>query len=622
MRPQDDKDFSSLVGDLKRSLDALSGRRVLLFGGKGGVGKTTLASLAALHFARSREVVLFSTDPASNLDDLFEGDAATLRIEPFDAEALWQTFLEENLEQFVELGDRGTYLDREEIRELFRLAIPGIDELTGWMRIGELADENPEATIVVDTATTGHTLRLLSSSEHFVHFSDALEQMQSKHRALVFQLARRSGPDALDDYLDRFRESFEAKRALLGDAKRTAFVAVSLAEPWVVAQTRRLVDEVRESGIDVPLTILNQGSHDCDCRECRSRSAAEDRAMRELGGNVAIAPRACVPLDSPHRFEAWLGGDDLRADAAASSLPAASRLTVPPRVRILFFAGKGGVGKTSAASSVALQLAARHPDRTVYLVSVDPAHSLRDVFASIAKPGNLPGNLKIELIETKEKWQRLRERLGDEIERTIQAFGGPNLSISHDSEVLRELLETAPPGADEIFGIMRLCSLLDDPARPLLVVDTAPTGHFLRLLDLPAAAGAWVREMMRLLLRYRELVHPGALGEELVEASRALKRIEALLRSEEAAAAIVLRPERIVMAETLRLREALRGRGLQVAGLIVNAITPPSDCACDRSRRAAEAERMQQLDGPVILVERKSEPPVTLDALRHLIPLE
>ena len=139
------------------ALFELIGRRVVLFGGKGGVGKTTIATAAALHYSESRKTVLFTTDPASNLSDLFFSNPATqqpsnLTIESLDATALYSRFLSTHLPSFLEIGDRGTYLDREELRRLFELSLPGVDELMAWMRIGELAEENGDAIVVVDTA--------------------------------------------------------------------------------------------------------------------------------------------------------------------------------------------------------------------------------------------------------------------------------------------------------------------------------------------------------------------------------------------------------------------------------------------------------------------------------------
>jgi arsenite-transporting ATPase len=621
MTPRTAGAFSGQVRRLRDAFERLKPRRLILFGGKGGVGKTTIASLAALHLAESRATVLFSTDPASNLADLWGGDARSpenLRIASIDAEALWDAFLAEHLDSFVELGDRGTYLDRDEIRNLFTLSIPGIDELMGWLEIGAIAEANPEATLVVDTAPTGHTLRLLSSSHHFEHLASALEEMQAKHRALVTQLTRRQATDAIDAFLAAFRARFERRAALLADRSATAFVPVFLAEPLVTAQTLRLAEEVRSLPIDVPLAILNQAAHDCDCAACALRSMREEEAIEAMKLDVVRAPRACVPLEDSAALLAYLDGKDRREDAGSHASPAraSSRLRLDPRPRLLFVAGKGGVGKTTTASSIALQLASRGL-RTV-LISVDPAHSVVDVFAE----GSPHQSLRIETIDTRGKWRRLTARLGSDIERAIGGLTAPNISISHDAEVLRELLEIAPPGADEIFAVMRLADLLEDAETDIAVVDTAPTGHFLRLLDLPRTAGEWTREMMRLLLRYKELVPPGALAEELLDASKALRRIGAALGSEETAAVIVTRAEPLVAAETRRLRDALAERGMRIGATVVNALTPRGHCACDASRRAGELGIAAAFPGPVVAIDRLAAPPSSLDSLRALIPLE
>ena len=212
---------------LAAAFDQLSGRRVILIGGKGGVGKTTISIAAALHLSKSAPVILFTTDPASNLGDILHGE---LRTEALDAAALYQRFLDRNLESFLELGDRGTYLDKEELRRFFELSLPGVDELMAWMRIGELAEENADTTIVVDTAPTGHTLRMLSSADHFRQFAEALDSMQAKHRGMVRQFTRRNVRDAMDAFIERF----EANAADLLPDPRAVFVAVTLSEPWVV----------------------------------------------------------------------------------------------------------------------------------------------------------------------------------------------------------------------------------------------------------------------------------------------------------------------------------------------------------------------------------------------------
>lgn len=286
----------SVLGD---ALDTLRTRRIVLFGGKGGVGKTTMAALAALRFSDSRKVVLFTTDPASNLSDLFKTpQPRNLVTESLDAQSLYARFLETNLPSFLELGDRGTYLDRDELRRFFELSLPGVDELMAWSRIGELAEEHTDATIVVDTAPTGHTLRMLSSGEHFAQLARALDAMQEKHRNIVRQLTRRDPRDAMDAFIERFEADAQRRRDLLHEG---AFVPVTLSEPLVVVQTKRLIAEVG----DVPFVILNRTAPDCDCARCREQAKRDGEARREFA-KVVDAPRSCVPLDSVERLEAYL----------------------------------------------------------------------------------------------------------------------------------------------------------------------------------------------------------------------------------------------------------------------------------------------------------------------------
>jgi arsenite-transporting ATPase len=586
-----------MASDERAAFDRLASRHVILFGGKGGVGKTTMSSLAARHFAASRPTILFTTDPASSLGDLFAGPVNNLTIEALDADALYARFLSANLDAFLELGDRGTYLDRDELRRFFELSLPGVDELMAWMRIGELAEERPDAMLVVDTAPTGHTLRMLGAAEHFRQFGGALDSMQAKHRGMVRQFTRRNVRDAMDAFIEAFDARAARRRALLTDAARTAFVPVMLSEEWVVEQTLRLIAEVRADGLDVPFVILNRAApHDDDarCRALADRDAAARARVAPI--DVFVAKRWCVAAEPPATIE--------RADA----------VDVSPR--LLFLAGKGGVGKTTSAASIALQLAHRSPEKRYVVISVDPAHTLRDVFAHDAPPPNL----SVEAIDTREKWRRFRESLGDEIDRVIDGLAPKGLTIAYDGEAMKKLVEIAPPGADELFAITRLADLIADETIDAIVVDTAPTGHFLRLIDLPRTAGEWVREFMRILLRYRDLVPPGSLGEELIAASRALTSLRETMRSEHAAVIAVTRPEPIVLAETRRLIAAVEERGMHVDNVIANYVTPESDCPCDRDARSAELAALATLGRAVVMIERRDAPVVTLAELATLVP--
>jgi arsenite/tail-anchored protein-transporting ATPase len=285
--------------------------------------------------------------------------------------------------------------------------------------------------------------------------------------------------------------------------------------------------------------------------------------------------------------------------------------------RMIFLAGKGGVGKTTCAASIALQLANKNPDKKYTIISVDPAHALRDVFAHEPPPANLT----VEIVDTRAKWRRFRETLGVEIEKAIDALTPKGMSVAYDTEALQKLIEVAPPGADELFAINRLAKLDADESQARIIVDTAPTGHFLRLLDLPKSAGEWVREFMRILLRYRDLIPPASLGSELVNASRSLSALDETLRSDRAAVYVVTRPDPVVVAETKRLMASLDDRGIGVAGVIANYVTPESRCPCDQSMRSHEMVALAEFDRPIV-VERRASPVTGLAELARLLDIE
>jgi arsenite/tail-anchored protein-transporting ATPase len=299
--------------NLAGAFDSLSNRRVILFGGKGGVGKTTVSALAALHYAQKRKVILFTTDPASNLRDLFPSNPATrqpgnLVIEELDAEKLYAHFLQKNLDFLLEIGDRGTYLDRDELRRFFELSVPGVDEIMAWLRIGELAEENAESLIVVDTAPTGHALRMLAAGVHVRQFAAALDALEEKHRGMVRQLTRRDARDKVDEFIDNFERDARRRHDLLTNPATSSFVPVFLSEPWVVEQTIRLIQEVRDGGIDVPLSVLNRAVGKPDCDLCRKRQKREAAARKRLAPlPVVESLRSCVPMDSLEALSAHRG---------------------------------------------------------------------------------------------------------------------------------------------------------------------------------------------------------------------------------------------------------------------------------------------------------------------------
>jgi arsenite-transporting ATPase len=258
-------------------------------------------------------------------------------------------------------------------------------------------------------------------------------------------------------------------------------------------------------------------------------------------------------------------------------------------VRLLLFAGKGGVGKTSCAAAVALALAARDGGQRVLLLSTDPAHSLADVLATplddetrpvaAAPPGLLARELDADRAFAARR-ARYRQAVDDLF---IAVRDGSRFEAAFDRQVVADLIELAPSGLDELFGILAVTEAVD--AYETVVVDTAPTGHALRLLAMPDAALEWVHALMAILLKYRKAIGLGELGVDLVEAARDLRRLTALLQDPTRTRLVpIARPSEMVRLETRRLVRDVRRLGIPQTAMIVNAVTAP---ACARCRRAA-----------------------------------
>jgi arsenite/tail-anchored protein-transporting ATPase len=264
--------------------------------------------------------------------------------------------------------------------------------------------------------------------------------------------------------------------------------------------------------------------------------------------------------------------------------------------RLLVFGGKGGVGKTTAAAATALALARADENGRVLVFSIDPAHSLSDGFAE--EIGELKRgvagqpNLDAKEIDPTAKFEELKERYrrwADELFEMLA--GGSRWQVKFDREAMRELVSLAPPGMDEIAALSAVSDLLDEGTYSTIVLDTAPTGHLLRFLELPGVALAWVRTFLKLLLKYRNVVRWEGIASELIALSKSIKRVAELLTDETAAEFVgVAAPERMSLEETVRLAAGLERLRVPLRKLLVNNVVPPEAAAgcdfCGTRRRA------------------------------------
>jgi len=232
----------------------------LLFGGKGGVGKTTCAAAAALYRARhdAGPVHLLSTDPAHSVRDSLGTDdlPSSLRVQEFDADRALDAFRDEHRATLHEIMAHGTLFDDEDIGQLLDLGLPGMDEVMAFLHLaGRIEEPGP---VIVDTAPTGHTLRLLDAPAVFETWLGVLDAMLEKHRTLRATFGRGGGPDALDRFLNDMQARADRVLAALRDPARCAFVVVTQPEPLVLTETDRLWTDLEARSVPVSDIVVNR----------------------------------------------------------------------------------------------------------------------------------------------------------------------------------------------------------------------------------------------------------------------------------------------------------------------------------------------------------------------------
>jgi arsenite-transporting ATPase len=265
--------------------------------------------------------------------------------------------------------------------------------------------------------------------------------------------------------------------------------------------------------------------------------------------------------------------------------------------RIVIFGGKGGVGKTTTAASYALATAKADRKRKLLIFSTDPAHSLSDSFAEQIgelKKG-VAGNKNLDGMEIDPgKWfEELKQRYRSWTDDLFASLSGRSgMEIQFDREAMRELVELTPPGIDEIAALGKISELLDENSYDSIVLDTAPTGHLLRFLELPEVALSWIRTFMKLLLKYQNVVRANEVAEELVALSKSIKRVLALLTDPELCEFVgVAIPERMSLEETIDLAKSLDKLKVLLRKIVINGVVPEEaakQCRFCRARRKAQ----------------------------------
>ena len=478
-----------------------------------------------------------------------------------------------------QIAERGTYLDQEDVDRLLGLSLPGADELTGLLELTRLARESEAHETVVDTAPTAHTLRLMEVPGLLQRFAGILDALGERHRILAESFGHGARqPDLTDELIAEIEGEGREMGELLRDPARASFAWVLLPEALSIAETRDALDTLDEADIPVSELIVNRvAGHPGEMEAIAEiRDVFKDRSLRFLPDfdheprGLPALRKVAKALADPSR------GENLLKKRAGAPSPAKRGKAgegvfsdlATPGLRLLFFGGKGGVGKTTCAAAAALVLA---ESQDVLLLSTDPAHSLADVLGiplgNDERPVPNAPRLWARELDADAAFEAWRGRHHDELGSVLGAFAGES------REAVEKLLDITPPGLDEMVA---LASILDATEEDrLVVVDTAPTGHALRLLEAPELALEWDRALLSILLKYREAMGLGRLAEELVELSRSLKRLLTLLRDPVRTRFVaVTRTGELPRRETVRLLDELKRLSISVPTVIVNAGTP------------------------------------------------
>ncbi len=462
--------------------------RYLFFTGKGGVGKTSLSCATALKLAESgKRVLLVSTDPASNLDEVLETTLTNLpkaipgapglhalNINPVEAAAAYRERLIGPMRGL--LPEAALRSMEEQLSGSCTVEIAAFDEFSGL--IG-----NPETTkeydhIIFDTAPTGHTLRLMSLAKAWDQFLDN----------------NTSGTSCLGPLagLEKQRAIYEGTVKILADAKATTLVLVSRPQLAALNEAGRTSGELRALGVGNQCLVIN-GMFETKCPEDVTSQAMQSRGLAALESAKAFIgslPSFIVPLRPINIL--GLGGLRvlLDGDGEAACAPKLATEWTPPDMEslealvadierqgsgVVMTMGKGGVGKTTVAAAIAVMLARR--GHAVHLSTTDPAAHVAQTLAG--QMGGLTLSKIDPAAETAAYQAEVMQAQGAQMDAAGRAL-------------LEEDLRS--PCTEEIAVFRAFAREVGNGTDRFVVLDTAPTGHTLLLLD---ASEAYNRELQR-----------------------------------------------------------------------------------------------------------------------------
>jgi arsenite/tail-anchored protein-transporting ATPase len=518
----------------------------LFFTGKGGVGKTSTACATAVALADTgKKVLIVSTDPASNLQDVFDIEIGNQPVEVPSVPNLSACNIdpEESARQYREkvispyrnaLPESVVATMEEQLSGACTVEIAAFDEFSNLLTNQDLISQYDH--ILFDTAPTGHTLRLLQLPTAWSSFLE-----ESTHGASC--LGPLSG-------LGEKKQLYTSTVKTLSDPNLTTLLLVTRPEPSSMLEAERASSELKEIGMENQVVIINGllQSHVEDdpiskAFYVRQRKALADlpQRLKQVGMfSVPFVPFSLTGINNLRKMfkPATYSAERSEVELSEAKLHSLQELVddfVEKDMRIIFTMGKGGVGKTTMASAIAVGLAEK--GLKVHLTTTDPAAHLDYTF----QQKDAHNNLSISRLDPKKEVQAYKE--------TVLSQNKDML----DEDALAYLEEDLnSPCTEEIAVFQAFADIVEKSKDEIVVIDTAPTGHTLLLLN---SAESYHKEISR---------STGTVSESVQNL------LPKLRNPEETSVVIVTLPEATPVLEATRLRDDLKRASIEPVWWVIN----------------------------------------------------
>lgn len=587
----------------------------IFFSGKGGVGKTSMACATAVrHADAGKRTLIITTDPAANLADVFEQPIghhmtpltgiANLWAMEIDPDSATEEYKERALAPLRDIFPAPMVeVINEQMSGPCTAEVAAFDRFTDFLVLDNAADQPVEFDVIVfDTAPTGHTIRLLELPAEWANTISAAEQGSGQTCI---------GPAAA---IQSAKFKYERALAILRDPAQTRFTFVLHPEAIAIHETQRAIGELGKLEIHTHELIINGIIPPEATANALFAARAEMQAgyLSQIERELPYAARRMFLMDGEIKgierlrtVAALLHGEEtapFSSNGHYETAPAAFQLADPAQVmariqpnghrRTIFFAGKGGVGKTIASCATAVWLA--NQGHKTLLLTTDPAAHLGNVLGEPVgdEPTPLAGlpNLWAVKIDPKAVGEVYKKRILDDARQR----GRPEGAIKAMAE------ELDSPCTEEIAAFDRFIEFASDGPWQSVVFDTAPTGHTLRMLELPMD---WSKQ-----IDVKAFASVNTAVADDVAKQRFADVIDMMRSPERSTFAFVMYPESTPIIEAYRASQELATLEIPTGLAVANFVIPEeqADTPFTKSRRAMQAgylaEIQERFDTPVLTI--------------------